>query len=153
MSKVVIILGINWRINVGVEKILSVKIIAWYLISFLWQRITAPSFPQAPLSLTTSQVLIFHWDIHIHNQIDIFSLMMLMMGRPITHILLLRFHYCCSLHIQIRLKREIYLEREIKLILSANTSAENGPNQFGNEATMVEWNVRNWINLIESSMT
>ena len=65
-----------------------------------------------------------------------FSLMMLMMGRPIYHILILIFHHLYILHVHIIIKRDIYLERELKLILSANTRAKNGLKQFGNKETM-----------------
>ena len=60
---------------------------------------------RVPLSLTMSEVFILRWGIHLQNQRDIFSLLMLMMIRTIPHILLLRFHHRHSLHIQILLKR------------------------------------------------
>ena len=90
----------------------------------------------APLSLATSEVLILCCYIHLHNQRKILSLMMLMMSRPITYILILRLYHRHILHLQIILKREIYLERELKLSPSKNTSEKNGLNQFGNESTM-----------------
>ena len=90
----------------------------------------------APPSLTTSQVLIICWGIHVYNHREIFYLVMLIMGRPIPLLLLLRFHHYQSLHLQILLKREIYLKREIKLILSGNTSGNNGLNQFWNKTIM-----------------
>ena len=64
------------------------------------------------------------------------SLIMLMMRCPIPHLLILIFHHRHNLHLQIILKREIYLERDLKLIVSVNTSANNGLNQFENEAAM-----------------
>ena len=67
-----------------------------------------------------------------------FSLIIIMMGRPIPHLFILIFHNCHSLHLKILLKREIYLERDIKLSLSTNTSAKNGLNQFWNQAAMVK---------------
>ena len=63
-------------------------------------------------------------------------LLMLMIGLSITHLLLLIVHHLHNLHLQIFLKREIYLKRDIKLILGANTRTNNGLNQFGNEAAM-----------------
>ena len=68
-----------------------------------------PGLPRVPLSLTMSQVLILCWDIHLHNKRDILSPVILMMGRPIPHILILTFHPRHSLHLQIILNREIYL--------------------------------------------
>ena len=133
MSKVVEILGMNQRIRVGVDGIVIWIRIARSLILFLCQRIMLPVLLRAPLSLTTIQVLIFCLDVHLHNQKNIFSLVMLTISRPITHTLLLRLHHRNSLHLQIILKREIYLDRDLNLSPSANTIANNGLKQFGNE--------------------
>ena len=66
-----------------------------------------------------------------------------MMGCLIPHILLLIFHHCHILHLQILHKRGIYVERYIKMRLSANTSANNGINQFGNMAAVGKLTVCN----------
>ena len=135
MSKSVVIAGMNWRISLVIKRIVFVKKITSSLILFfLMHRETMEGLLQAPLSLTTIQVLVIHRDIHQHNHRDILSLTMLMMycpiprlllilmmGRPIPHLLLPIFHQNHSLHLQMLLKREIYLERELKLILCANT--------------------------------
>ena len=78
------------------------------IISWI-QRIIMSGLQQVPLSLTTIQVLILCWDIHLQNKRGIFSLIMLMMGILILHILLLMFHHCHSLQLQILLNREIHL--------------------------------------------
>ena len=72
MSKVVIIIGMNWRISVGVNRIVFVIRIVRSLILFLWYRIMTPGLPLAPLSLTKSQVLIIFWYIHLQSQRYIF---------------------------------------------------------------------------------
>ena len=147
------IAGMNSRISIDAERIVFVRKIARYLILFLlMQRITMPGLLQVPLSLMTSQVLILCWDIHLHNQREILSLIMLMMVLPIPHLLLLIFHHPHSLHLQIILNREIYLHRDIKLSLSANNSSNNVLMHFGNESAMGNWNMRNWINWICRSM-
>ena len=152
MSKVIIIVSMNWRISVGVKRIVLARIITWSLILFLWQNRIMTGLLRVTLSLTTIRVLILRWDIHLQNQKDVLSLVVLMMGLPITHLLLIRLLHCHNVCLQILLKREIYLKRELKLILSANTSANNGLEQFGNKATMGRWNMWDWINGIVSSM-
>ena len=67
-----------------------------------------------------------------------FSLLILMMGCPIPHLLIIRFHHHHSLHLQILIKREIYIERDLQLSLGANTRANNGLKQFMNKATIVK---------------
>ena len=62
---------------------------------------------------------------------------------PINYLLILILHHIHSLHLQILLKQEIYLEREINLSLSTNASADNGLNHFENEAAMGKLNVWN----------
>ena len=129
MSKVVSIKGTNCRISVGVERIVFAIRIAWSLILFPWmKRITIPGLLRTPLSLTKNQVLILCWDIHLNNQREIFSLMRLMVTLPISHLLLVIFHHRQIIHLQIFLKMKIYLKRDLKLSLSANTSANNGLN-------------------------
>ena len=140
MGKVVLISGTNWRINVSVKGIVSTRRIVCYLILFHWiQSITMPGLQWEPLSLTAIKLLILCWDIHLHNQREVLFLIILNMGRPIPRLLLLIFHHRHSLHLQIIIKREIYLDRELKLILIANTSSNNGLNQCGNEEYMVKW--------------
>ena len=107
---------------------------------------------RAPLSLMTIQLLIICWVIDIYNLRDILSLMILMMGHPIPHLLILTYHHRHSLHLQIILKREIYLERELKLSLSANSSANNGLDQCGKNTGIVKLNVCNLIDWIGVSI-
>ena len=71
-SKVVVTEGMKWRISIGIERIVFTRRILRSLILFLWQKITTPGLLRAPLSLTTSQVLIICWYIHLHNKMDIF---------------------------------------------------------------------------------
>ena len=59
-------------------------------------------------------------------------LMLIIMGHPIHHLLLLVPNHRHRLHLKIILKSEINLERDIKLSLIANTSTNNGLNQFEN---------------------
>ena len=149
-------LSIHPYLNYGSTRkvvVISTRRTARSLILFLWiQRITTPGLQLVFLYLTTIKVLILSWDIHLQNQREILSLEMLTMGFPIPHLLLLIFHHCHILHIQILLKREIYTERDIKLRLRANTNTENCPNEFGNKAEMWKWNVWNRINWIGRSM-
>ena len=102
-----------------------------------------PGLQRASLSLTTIIMLILRLDIHLHNQRDILSLMILMMGRLIPHLLIIIFHHRQSLRLQILIKRDIYIYRGIKLSLCANTSANNVLNQFVNEVAMGKLNMWN----------